>query len=406
MPSREKQTANPGRRAAWGNPGAGPTPPEIPKPTPLPAIKVLQDYLRAAYLAEKGAIELSSMILANKPDSAKLAVSIIAFDSTDEHYAGINDELMYYSGSLVKVAAVYAAHDLRAQARMHAATQSFADVAPFQASLASVVNPTGAVAQLRSMSVGLLPNLSSILGGFRPSGPNKVEFTPAFRDHHLSSNVGDANSVFHNAGARAIIRALGYSYINVSLMRSGFYDPTTRNGIWLAGDYSGDLPASQRLAVSRVPVVNDDVPGGGAQAITTKQMSRMFRLIHSQTGYSHITDQTERDAANQGIHDVLTTGDRLGPSPYPQGKFSSHCGKVGIGNRGPVDTPGPSVLSEGSIVRWTAPPTLVGAFNAAHSRNLSGEFVLVWQNLFDNPAASKALGRLVTSAMENFLNQS
>ncbi|HZP85667.1 MAG TPA: hypothetical protein VFB54_02535 [Burkholderiales bacterium] len=347
------------------------------------------------------------MILTNKPDSAKLAVSIIAFDSTDEHYAGINDELMYYSGSLVKVAAVYAAHDLRAQARMHAATQSFADVATFQASLASVVNPSGAVAQLRSMGVGLMPNLSSILGGFRPSGPNKVEFMPAFRDHHLSNNAADENSVFHNAGARAIIRALGYSYINVSMMRSGFYDPTTRKGIWLAGDYSGDIKdKALRLPVSRVPVVNDDVPEGGAQAITTKQMSRMFHLIHSQTGFSHITDQTERDAANQGIHDVLTPGDRLGPSPYPPGKFFSHCGKVGIGTRGPVDKPGASVLSEGSIVQWTAPPTLVGAFNTDHSRNLSGEFVLVWQNLFDQPTAKSALGRLVTSTMENFLNQS
>ena len=373
-----------------------------PKPAPLPPIKHLRDYLNAAYAAEKGTIE------PNTTDAKKFAVSIIAIDSTDDHYAGVNDELMYYSGSLVKVAALYAAHDLRALARMHAATQTFADLATFQASLASFVNPTGAIPQLRAMTVGLKPNLSSVLGGFRPSGPNKVEFLPAYAAH-LSNDVDNPNTVFHNAGARAIIRPLGYSFINVSMIRSAFFDPDPAklNGIWLAGDYSGDLPAAQRLAVSRVPVVNDNVPGGSAQATTTKEMSRMFRLIHSKTGFAHISDATERDAANQGMHDVLTSGDRLSPSPYPSpGKFSSHCGKVGIGTLGPIDTPGPSVFSEGSVVKWTTPPTLVGSFNTAHSRNLSGDFVLVWQNLLSLGPSLSALGRLVTSAMENFLKQS
>ena len=390
MPTREKQTADTGKNPAGA---AGTNPVTTPKPVPLPPIKPLRDYLNAAYALEGGTIE------PNSTDAKKFAVSIIAIDSTGDHYAGVNDELMCYSGSLVKVAALYAAHDLRAQARMHAATQIFADLSAFRTSLAAVVNPTGAVPQLRSMTVGLQPNLNTILGGFRPSSANKVEFLPAY--------VAQLNNVFHNAGARGIIRPLGYSFINVSLMRSGFYDPTTRSGIWLAGDYSGDLPAAQRLAVSRVPVVNDNVPGGGAQAITTKQMSRMFRLMHSKTGFAHITDATERDAANQDMHDILTSGDSFSPSPYPSpGKFSRHCGKVGIGNLGPVDTPGPSVFSEGSVVQWTTPPTLVGAFNTAHSRNLSGHFVLVWQNLFGQGTSWDAMVRLVTSAMENFLKQS
>lgn len=390
MPTREKQTADTGK-----NPGgdAGTNPVTTPKPAPLPPIKPLRDYLNAAYALEGGTIE------PNSTDAKKFAVSIIAIDSTGDHYAGVNDELMCYSGSLVKVASLYAAHDLRAQARTHAATQTFADLSAFRTSLAAVVNPTGAVPQLRSMTVGLQPNLNNILGGFRPSGADKVEFLPPYMAH--------LNNVFHNPGARGIIRPLGYSFINVSLMRSGFYDPTTRNGIWLAGDYSGDLPAAQRLAVSRVPVVNDNVPGGGAQATTTKQMSTMFHHMHLKTGFAHIADATERDAANQDMHDILTSGDSFSPSPYPSpGKFSRHCGKVGIGNLGPVDTPGLSVFSEGSVVQWTTPPTLVGAFNTAHSRNLSGDFVLVWQNLFGQGTSWDAMVRLVTSAMENFLKQS
>lgn len=398
MPTREKQTADTGKNPAGD---AGTNPVTTPKPAPLPPIKPLRDYLNTAYASEGGTIEPASIVVSGRPVSTKFAVSIIALDSTGDHYAGVNDELMCYSGSLVKVASLYAAHDLRAQARMHAATLTFADLTTFQTSLASVVNPTGAIPQLRAMTVGLKPNLSSILGGFRPSGANKVEFLPAY--------VAQLNNVFHNAGARGIIRPLGYSFINVSMMRSAFFDPdpTKLNGIWLAGDYSGDLPAAQRLAVSRVPVINDSVPGGGAQAITTKEMSRMFRLMHSKTGFAHITDATERDAANQGMHDILTSGDSFSPSPYPSpGKFSRHCGKVGIGTLGPIDTPGPSVFSEGSVVQWTTPPTLVGSFNTAHSRNLSGDFVLVWQNLFDQGTSWSAMARLVTSAMENFLKQS
>jgi hypothetical protein len=398
MPTREKQTADTGKDPAAE---AGANPVTTPKPAPLPPIKPLRDYLDTGYAAERGTIEPGSMVVGGKPVSTKFAVSIIAIDSTGDHYAGVNDELMYYSGSLVKVAALYAAHDLRAQARMHAATLTFADRAAFHASLASVVNPTGAIGQLRAMSVGLKPNLGSILGGFRPSGANKVEFLPAY--------VAQLNNVFHNEGARGIIRPLGYSFINVSMMGAGFFDPDPAklNGIWLAGDYSGDLPAAQRLAVSRVPVVNDSVPGGGAQAITTRQMSRMFRLMHSKTGFAHITDATERDAANQGMHDILTPGDSFEPSPYPApGQFSRHCGKVGIGTLGPVDTPGPSVFSEGSVVHWTTPPTLVSSFNTNHARNLSGDFVLVWQNLFGQGTSWSAMARLVTSAMENFLKQS
>jgi hypothetical protein len=391
VPTREKQTANPAK---------GPDPPD-PKPAPLPQIKPLRDYLSAAYAAERANIEPATMVVNGVPVTTKFAISIIAIDGTGDHYAGVNDNLMYYSGSLVKVAALYAAHDLRAQARLHAATQTFADLATFRTSLASVVNPTGAIPRLRAMSVGLRPSLKDILGGFRPSGPNKVEFLSAYRGH--------LNNVFENAGARGIIRPLGYSFINVSMIRSNFFDsdPSKLNGIWLAGDYSGDLPAVQRLAVKRVPVVNDSDPDGGAQAITTKEMSRMFRLMHSKTGFAHITDPAERDAANQDMHDILTPGDSFGPSPYPvPGKFSRHCGKVGIGNLGPVDTPGPRVFSEGSVMRWTTPPTLVGSFNTTRSRSLTGDFVLVWQGLYGQGTSWNAMVRLVTSAMENFLTQS
>jgi hypothetical protein len=393
--TQRKNSANPGTQNPAG-----------PKPPALPPIKPLKQYLDAAYAAEKANLEPSSMMIGGFTLKSKdFAISIRVLDDTGDHYAGIKDNDMYYSGSLVKVGALYAAHDLRAAARLHAATQTFADEASFRTSLASAVNPTGAVPKLRAMSVGLAPSLKDILVGFKPSGPNKVEFLPAYQNH--------LNDVLHNPGARGIIRPLGYSYINVSLMRSHFFNPATENGIWLAGDYSGDLPKPQRLPVERVPVVNDTVPGGSAQAITTKEMSRMFRLVHSKTGFSHITDQTEHDAANQDMHTILKTQASFfhKHSDFTEPiKFTDHCAKVGIGNLGPVDSPGPEVDSEGAVMDWTVPDppatNPIDAFNSAHQRQVRGRFVVVWQNHYPSNTSWNAIIRIINGTMENFLAQS
>ena len=391
-----KNSANPGT----ANPAG-------PKPPALPPLKTLQQYLNASYAAEKANVEPSSMVIGGFTLKTKnLAISMIVIDSSGDHYAGINDTDMYYSGSLVKVAALYAAHDLRVEARLHAATQNFADAASFRTSLSSVVNPTGAVPKLRAMSVGLQPSLKDILIGFRPSGANRVEFLPAYKSH--------LDDILNNAGARGVIRPLGYSYINVSMMRSHFFDadPAKLNGIWLAGDYSGDLPKAQRLPVERVPVVNDTVPGGSAQAITTKEMSRMFRFVHSHSGFSHVIDSAERDAANQDMHAILKTqGSFFGDgSTFAEAiKFSAHCAKVGIGSLGPVDTPGPQVYSEGAVMIWTTsppPPTSIDTFNTANQRGATGRFVLVWQNLYSSNTSWDALARIVNGTIENFLVQS
>jgi hypothetical protein len=387
----QTKTANP----ATLNPGP-------PKPPALPPILTLQHFLDLELTAQKSSLEPSSMVYEGFTLKSKdFAISIILIDTTGDHYAGIKDTDMYYSGSLVKVAGLYAAHDLRAEARRHAATQSFGDLPTFLASLDGVVNPTGAILRLRAMSVGLKPSLKDIFVGFKPSAPNKVEFHPTYQGH--------LDNILHNAGARGFIRPLGYSYINVSMMRSGFFDPDPAklNGIWLAGDYSGDLPKAQRLAVERVPVVNDTVPGGSAQAITTKQMSRLFRLVHATQGFSHVTNAAEKDAANQGAHAVLRTQSSFFSDSSTFSVpilFGRDCAKVGIGNLGPVDTPGPKVFSEGAVMTWTD-TAQKDAFNSNKSRSFTGEFVLVWQNLYHSGTAWDALAKLVNNSITKFLTQ-
>src|SRR5438270_9671570 len=98
MPTREKQTANPAK---------DPDPPD-PKPAPLPPILSLQSFLTTAYAGEKTKLEPAStnvngFIVGRK----EAAITIVMFDTTGDHYAGIDDTLMHYSGSLVKVGALY-----------------------------------------------------------------------------------------------------------------------------------------------------------------------------------------------------------------------------------------------------------------------------------------------------------
>jgi hypothetical protein len=387
----QTKTANP----ATQNPGS-------PKPPPLPPILTLQHFLAQEFATQQANLEPSSMVYGGFTLKSKdFAISIILIDGTGDHYAGIKDIDMYYSGSLVKVGALYAAHDLRAVARQHAATQSFSDTPGFIGSLAPIVEPTGAIPRLRAMTVGLKPSLKDILVGYKPSTPNRVEFVATYQ-----SNLND---ILHNAGARGVIRPLGYSYINVSLMKEHFFDPDPAKltGIWLAGDYSGDLPKPQRLPVERVPVVNDTVPGGSAQAITTKEMSRMFRLVHTGRAFSHVTDAAEKTAANQDMHTILRSqGSFFGDNStftVPR-LFQQHCAKVGIGNLGPIDTPGPNVYSEGAVMTWTD-MAQKDAFNTAKQRSLTGEFVLVWQNLYSSSTSWDALARLVNNTIEKFLTQ-
>src|SRR5712692_4423976 len=99
-------------RTKTANPGTAN--PAGPKPAPLPPILTLQHFLDAAYTTERANLEPSSMVINGFTLKSKdSAISIVLIDSGDNHQsAAINGEAMDYSGSLVKVAALYAAHDL------------------------------------------------------------------------------------------------------------------------------------------------------------------------------------------------------------------------------------------------------------------------------------------------------
>jgi len=388
------------------------TPSGINKPPALPPIQPLQKFLSAAYDATKANIENVPNVIAGTPlVTKKLAISIRAIfkDENDKYYNehaqipydATQDpaapQLMHYSGSLVKVAAVYAALDLRAAARVHAKTNpDFPTSDKFFTSFDGTIDTSAAIQRLKTFGKGLRPALKQIFV-YDASGANKIEFKDSFKTA--------LTEIFHNEDATIVVDALGYSFINVSLMKANYFDADSLVGIWLAGDYSKELS----LKSVRVPSVNDTVPGGSAQNITTKEMSRMFYMLHTGQAYSHVTDDTERTRANNGAHNVIKAQvSWLTPAgginitvPVP---FTVHCTKVGIGALGPVAAPGAPVYSEGEILVWSD-ESQVDAFNTKYKRKLTGEFAVCWQNLYLLDPKINGLITVISSAIENFLTQ-
>lgn len=380
-------------------------PSTVQKPPALPKIITLQKFLTDQYNAEKTSLEptgdkIGTFTLKNK----EAAISIRAINNDNENlYGEINGTLMHYSASMIKVAAMYAAYDLLCTARIHAKNNSFTNKTDFQNSLDSLIDTSTAIQRLKDFGKGLKPDLSKIFVGFTGPGTNEVNFHPDFA-HDMSEMILQSS----DALAGNCIRKLGYSYINVSLIKGNFFnpDPNKLNGIWLAGDYSGE----GILKSVRVPVENDTVSGGSGQATTTKEMSRMFHLIHTETALLHVTDSVEKAEANLQMHDFINRA----PWWFDNNtstvnitetlKFTRHCAKIGVGPLGKSGEGGPEVVSLGNVVTWISDPQ-IGSFNTKYQRTLTGDFAICWQNMYKPFSHFDSLVRLMNNSIENFLTQ-
>jgi hypothetical protein len=342
--------------------------------------------------------KIGSFTLKNK----EAAISIRAINNDNENsYGEINGTLMHYSASLLKVAPMYAAFDLRCAARKHAKDNSFNNKDDFQNSFAGVIDTSTAIQRLKDFGVGLKPDLKKIFVGYKGTEPNQVKFDPTFDNDMWEMIVNSDDALAGNC-----IRKLGYSYINVSLMKGNFFKPDTLNGIWLAGDYSFE----KILKSVRVPVENDTVPDGSGQATTTKEMSRLFQLVHTETALAHVTDATERDAANLEMHQLI----KQAPWWFDNNtstvhitetlKFKRHCAKIGVGPLGKSGEGGPDVVSLGNVVTWKSDPQ-IGSFNTKYKRSLTGDFAICWQNMYEPFSHFDSLVRILNNSIEKFLTQ-
>ncbi|WP_158845526.1 hypothetical protein [Saccharothrix deserti] len=300
-------------------------------------------------------------------------------------YAGFRDREMHFSGSLLKVAAMFAAFELRQSASDFAVREG--DCTPdivFDRLKAAFDNDIEASAprfltEPRITKPMRVPKYPAIFGPPQQlgSGGCLMSFDPTF-----AANLRGMIVPSDNDRASATIQALGYSWINGLLAKTGLFDRNTDHGIWLAGTFTGAFPAV------RVPSVND---GPSAQATTTIDMTRLFALLVEgntldSRGIDGIASDMRvllADAQSVGDSSFMTTGARPGIDGLGPGFTITHC-KIGSGG---LNTGG-EVASEATILTHDG---------------TSQRFIVVWQNLPNLNDRHNVMSFMVRRTVQNFL---
>src|SRR5260221_10418277 len=346
--------------------------------------------------------------------NSHVAFSLIVISKTGDHkYAGRFDEEMHCSASLVKVAAMYAAHELLAAARRLARRKGFADAPAFLAALASSFDAeitAAAVPAIRNLVtdpalMGPVPKYDLIFSVTNTGVANEpdVEFTPGF-----ASDLRSMIALGTNEGASRCVRKLSYAYINAALIHGGFFDPdlTPPNGIWLAADYLGSENTPQFNDATHIPYVRIDCDNdcaivngiqncGVGQISTTRRMSNLFALIElggvPNADTRMLVDPGSGLPVPDGCMKMRTL--LVEPKPGPADvswvdpgnnprrlinvvpKFDVRHDKIGLANL----KRGPEVRSEGLIVEWKGQRARLDALN------FTGKLAISWQNLVGLP---------------------
>ncbi|MEO8260044.1 MAG: hypothetical protein ABI868_22050 [Acidobacteriota bacterium] len=400
------------------------------KPNRLPVVPGtgLQPYLDKYYAQALAAHALGTQPANDATASLHVPISLFAhvLSGSGHFYAGIHDDEMHFSASLMKVAAMFAADALRAEARALAAGGGFANETAFFTALGTQFNPADAVPAIQNAGVGLKPRYKDVLKvtGFG-GGPLQVEFAPDFsvpldvdrplyqhyqtvHAHEVSLNhieddeenpvtMAELNKVSHfykmivpsnNTSAGECIRRVGYAYINVKLMTAGLYEPLpTPKGIWLAADFAG----APRVEIDSV---ND---GKSGQATTSRQMARFFSLID----LGLLVDPAHSGDMKALLREAATV-DSPWLSRFGTRKYTFGGVKVGVANLKPNTNPkGPNVYSEGVLLKWKGDAGKLAHFN------LSGRIVVCWQNIRKSAfnTGVDAIAQMIEKAFADFLDQ-
>ncbi|MBV6702361.1 hypothetical protein [Kitasatospora aureofaciens] len=322
----------------------------------------------------------ASLSAAGAPNVDNLAVIVVAltgFEGATNHpWAALREQDECYSASLIKIAAMYTAFDLRASADQLATDKGLTTWPQIEAELKATFDPDIAAhtPSLISGSTALgpadktrKPNYSAVLQ--LGSGPDfLVDFTPA-----QTSAFEDMMVQQHSPGATTTIHGLGYPYLDGKIADDGFFDSTSSQGLWLAGDYAGVWPAV------RIPCVNDV---DTAQGTTARQLAGLLTLLAD--------DKLVGQKSSQGMKGLMARAGKLFPQTTPPiwppgGQFLATHGKVGIG---PLKS-GQTVISEGLLVSDTV-------------RNK--RFVVVYQNVIQDGLTQRQVLVPVATLIEATMN--
>lgn len=384
--------------------------PQIKQPIPLQ--KYLDKYVAqfANHLVPTTKPTLPADVDPNAYKRVAFSIQPLLRNAVSPYYAGVFDDDTDFSASLVKVAALFAAGQLLAKAKV--ALAGAASTASFFSDLKTAIQTEiAANADNRvknatyPASIGLQPRLTAIL---KVTGAS-VGFDPTF-----NQNLSDMIIPSDDPAAAFCIDRLGLGFISAVLNEKGFFDATltpgpdkpgkTGRGVWLTADYGGNF-------IVRIPCVNDH---DDSQLTTARQMCRMFAMIRlnqlpeNDSDTNTIMQSLLGQAPtwlSMGQH-ILGVKD-LGVAPL----FTRVHAKVGVAGLSTIQTP--DVYSEGLIIQWND-TSQVDAFNKIidpkneHTdMRLSGEIAVCWQNLLAHilPSGFDGIVEVLNNTISDFLDQ-
>jgi hypothetical protein len=268
-------------------------------------------------------------------------------------YRGHNHNDMLYVGSLAKIYLMYAAYELMHRVEMQAkklikgglSTNTFGWQNKIFAELKKAWGP-----KLDAAFPPPLPSGFPRLGDIFQITPNgDVHFSeriPALTDAELDAigEFGAPKGKFrdwmrltlrwsNNSAASKCILALSYPYINGVLGSGGFFDKTTRNGLWISGDYLGHdwrpggragQPLTPRWAKLQKRQVTNF-------AGTACQVARLLTLI-AQGKLIDRYSSTDMISVMQGANGIDSYVQSAFTGALPPRPFSSISSKIGFGN--------------------------------------------------------------------------
>lgn len=300
----------------------------------------------------------------NPPTAAPIVIVSINSDGS-RSYAGRSEYLECYSASLLKVAVMYAAFELR-----KACNEALVGTMPtnaFQFLRDQFDNVIRANRLPRLSGLGdihLLPKYDRIFT--YDSSTNIVNFSQGFRGD-LFAAIADGD----NPSAGRCIQRLGFGYVTSTSSEANFFDADTDLGIWLCGDFNLGFPPQ------RIPCSND---GPTAQGTTAYQMAKLFTLLLDRQLVDPGSDDAMLNLLQQAVvrlHFFLNRDTTV--------QYVTLHSKIGLG---PVNA-GFSVASEALIVRENSTNRL---------------FVVVFQNQrFANDASIVPVSRVVDATIASYL---
>ena len=310
--------------------------------------------LTAALTAARAPLDAAQ---ADMLDKAAIIVARITPNGPMD-YAGVNEDKMYFSASLLKSVMLYASFELVAQVNALAPTIS----APTARKFFDAVE--------REFSTTIERSVRRI----KPGAWRSTSFRQALTAQSAGANQWrvvmsevhdrELREIFinqrQNITPRNTMQRLGYSFVNRALETAGFLDTDTDTGLWMATDYGA-------WSDFNVPVVTmskgrNPKPGSSSAAMTAIAMASLW--AHIQRG--QLIDAT----ASQAMAGVIQRGgawfSTLAAGVRATFSFTDVGAKVGHSASGSANVG--SVQSEAAFLQRTSDNAM---------------FIAVWQNVPD-----------------------